>query len=301
MTNMKKKKFLTIPKHIYDYFTNMHTIYQYSDNRTILVKNLINGLNGEKISCRKLSKLYFEKYGQSISKNTINQILRNKLNMHFLKTNPKNEKLLSSNSIKQTFFVLKILIRHIKLGGNVIYIDESSFSTVNNNYKTWRHQNSQVFNPISDNKKINLILAVNNEKFIHWKFLNQNTTSESFKNFFLEMVNKMEKSELKKSLFFMDNASIHSALEMMKLYSNNNLKILFNVPYLSYFNMVELVFRSLKSIIYKTLFSSIKEVEDILRKLIEGEKLRLQLGLLFKETIKQYIKFINDKINYNIN
>ena len=50
-------------------------------------------------------------------------------------------------------------------------------------------------------------------------------------------------------------------------------------------NMVELVFRSLKLII----------------NLIKGEKIKLQLRLLYKETIEKYINFINDKINDNIN
>ena len=295
------QKFVIIPKNIYDYFKNMNPINQYTDFRINQIKNLISGLGGSKISCRKLEKLYTEKYGYSISKNTINQILRNKLNMHFLKTNPKNAILLSNNSVKKTFFVLKVLIRHIKLGGNIIYVDESSFSTVNNNYKTWRQQNSQIFNQINDNQKINLILAVSSERVIHWKILNQNTTSAIFKCFFLEMINKMEKSELKKSLFFLDNATIHSTLEMMKFYSDNKLKILFNVPYLSFFNMVELAFRSLKSILYDSLFTSIKEVEKKLISLIEGEKLKFQLRLLFKETIQQYIKFINDNIDCNIN
>ena len=113
--------------------------------------------------------------------------------MHFLKTNPKNAILLSNNSVKKTFFVLKVLIRHIKLEGNIIYVDESSFSTVNNNYKTWRQQNSQIFNQLNDNQKNNLILAVSSERVINWKILNQNTTSSIFKCFFLEIINKMEK------------------------------------------------------------------------------------------------------------
>ena len=88
---------------------------------------------------------------------------------------------------------------------------------------------------------------------------------------------------------------------MMKLYSEKKLKILYNVPYLSYFNMVELVFRTLKSIIYKELFNSIKEVENKVVDLLKSETLETQLNLLFKETIQQYIRFIKDRINLNIN
>ena len=76
----------------------------------------------------------------------------------------------------------------------------------------------------------------------------------------------------------MDNASIHSTLEMMKSYSDNKLRILFNVPYLYYFDMIELVFRILKTIFMEN--SSIKEVEKILIKLIEGEKFKKQLRII---------------------
>jgi len=172
------------------------------DERTIQLKKLIEELKGAKFSCRKLSELFNKKYGKTISKTTINRILRNKLGLRFLKTSPKNDILVSKQSLKQSFFVLKILTRHIKLGGNVVYIDESTFSTVNNNYKIWRLPNSQIYSPIKDSKKFNLILAVNNEKIIHWMILEENTTSEIFKKFFLEMLNKMNKIEIKKTLFF---------------------------------------------------------------------------------------------------
>ena len=65
--------------------------------------------------------------------------------------------------------------------------------------------------------------------------------------------------------------------------------------------MVELVFRTLKSIIYKELFNSIKEVENKVVDLLKSETLETQLNLLFKETIQQYIRFIKDRINLNIN
>ena len=294
------KENINIPKYFAEYFINMRPINIFTDIRIIRIKHILDGLYNTKFSLRKLSELYRDKYKQSLSKTTIHRTLRNKLGLHFLKTCPKNDILLSKESIKQTFFVLKVLSRHIKFGGNIIYIDESTFSTDNNNYKSWRKPNSQIYKKVNDSKKINLILAVSQEKIIHWLFIQQNTTSEIFKNFFVEMIDKMKDSDLKKSLFFLDNAAIHGTLEMMKIYSDKKLKILFNVPYLSFFNMVELVFRSLKNIVYNKLFSSIKEIENILKDLLKSEKLKSQLVLLYNETINQYIKFVKDNINYNI-
>ena len=79
------------------------------------------------------------------------------------------------------------------------------------------------------------------------------------------------------------------------------LKVLFNIPYESYFNMVELCFRALKNHIYKNLYSSIKEMENDLVNLLNSETIKNQLPLLFKETLKEYIKFIKENINDNLN
>ena len=53
--------------------------------------------------------------------------MTNKLNFCFRKTRVKTIKFQPINSIKQTFFVLKIIIRTIKLGGEIVYLDESGF------------------------------------------------------------------------------------------------------------------------------------------------------------------------------
>ena len=90
----------------------------------------------------------------------------------------------------------------------------------------------------------------------------------------------------------MDNASIHLSFAPMNFYFENGLKILFNVPYISYFNMVELCFRAIKKEIYELLFSSIYEVEEKIEEILESEKLKKQIPLLFKETLREYIKYI---------
>ena len=98
----------------------------------------------------------------------------------------------------------------------------------------------------------------------------------------------------------MDNESVHSKLEMMQFYSNKKIKVLFNTPYISYFNMVEFCFRSLKAIIYNKLFSSIVEIRNKLIDLLKSEEIKKRLPYLFKETLKQYIIFIDYNLSFNL-
>ena len=65
--------------------------------------------------------------------------------------------------------------------------------------------------------------------------------------------------------------------------------------------MAELCFRSIKKIIYGFIYSSIKEVEDKVIEILESDQLYAQIPLLYKETLREYIKFIEDNSNIDLN
>ena len=115
------------------------------------------------------------------------------------------------------------------------------------------------------------------------------------------MLESLDNNDNSNYILFMDNASIHLSLDLMKFYSKNKLKILFNVPYASFFNMAELCFRAIKKIIYGFIFSSIEEVESKVIEILKSDKLNAQIPLLYKETLREYVKFIDDNININLN
>ena len=87
---------------------------------------------------------------------------------------------------------------------------------------------------------------------------------------------------------------------MYKFYNDNNLKVLFNTPYISHFNMIELVFRFIKNITYKSLYSSIDKLKKEVVEIIEGEALKNSLPKLYRETLSNYIKFIEDNKELNL-
>ena len=69
------------------------------------------------------------------------------------------------------------------------------------------------------NKKRNLILAVSNEKIIHWEINSDNFSSENFLNFIDDMLESLDNNDNSNYILFMDNASIHLSLDLMMFYS----------------------------------------------------------------------------------
>ena len=89
------------------------------------IEKIITEYNKNKVaSCKKIAAIYKEQKKENISSSIVYRILTNKLNFCFRKTRVKIKKLQLINSIKQTFFVLNIKIRTIKLGGEIVYLDE---------------------------------------------------------------------------------------------------------------------------------------------------------------------------------
>ena len=58
-----------------------------------------------------------------------------------------------------------------------------------------------------------------------------------------ELFNVLSDEEKMKYIYFMDNLASHLAPALFTLYNENKMKVLFNTPYKSSFNIVELCFR----------------------------------------------------------
>ena len=274
---------------------------QLNENSLLIDEIIKENENKTKISCKKISQIFKDKHSKNISSSHVWYIIHNKLNLRFLKTPIKTSKLINKASIYQSWFFLKVFIRILKLNGNFIYIDESSFYTKNNHYKQWRKKDQDIFHDIRDDGKINLLMAVSSEKIIYFKTTKFNTNNKVFIEFFSEMLSKLSEDEKNKSLFILDNCTIHSTAECFELYNSQKLKVLFTVPYRSCFNMIEYCFRNIKNVTYKLLFSTIDEVDEKIKEILTEEKFITSLKYLFKETLNNYLSFINKYKENNLN
>ena len=286
---------------------NVKKVEPILNERVLIIKEIIESSpKNMSISLSKITSEYYkiaEKKGiPSIKKSSIHNILRNKLFYRFRKIPVKTNKLINVDNIRKTFYFIKILIRSLKLGITPIYIDECGFFLKNNNFRNWICRDDEYFCKVSNvDTKLNLIMAVSSTKIFHYKINRASTTSLEFKIFFEELLDKMTNEEKKNHIFIMDNLKAHLTLELFELYYNNNLKILFNIPYKSSFNMIEKVFRYIKNLTYKQIFSSQNKFVNKIIEIIESEKLKITLKKLFKETLNIYEDFIKSNSIKNLN
>lgn len=117
----------------------------------------------------------------------------------------------------------------------------------------------------------------------------------------VELVEKMTEEERNNSFIILDNLSCHLTSDLFSFYKDSKLKILFNVPYQSLWNMIELVFRLIKNKTYKKLYQNIEELEIDIIDIIQSGKIEDSLPSLYVETLNHYLNFINKNKEINLN
>lgn len=236
---------------------------------------------------------------------TISRILRHHLKMHFRKTTIKNPKLLKENYILMEYAFLIGIIKAVEEKLNLIYIDETGFQNDNNNLYLWRKNNEQIYGGSESDKKkrINLILAIEETEIIIGHYYNNETINTSdFKSFMAELIDKIRDEKAQNSIFIMDNASYHISKEIRKFYKEKRLKILFNCPYKSEFNSIELVFNLIKSKLNKEIFKTQKEYITRIEFLINDKAINNNIKKIYKKTFEKYLEFyINNMENLKRN
>ena len=99
----------------------------------------------------------------------------------------------------------------------------------------------------------------------------------------------------------MDNAKFHLTNEVIQFFVINKIKGLTICPYKSEFNMIEIVFRYIKNIIYKNVYNNLNDLKKDVIKILGTKNLKESLNLLYKETMEKYMIFIKSNINGNLN
>lgn len=64
--------------------------------------------------------------------------------------------------------------------------------------------------------------------------------------FIENVILKLKEKKIEKYVLILDNLSCHKTQEIFNLYNEKKINVLFNSPYLSNWNCIELAFRALK-------------------------------------------------------
>jgi transposase len=250
----------------------------------------------ENISLEKIKEILIDKYNIKISKSTIRRILRNKLHFRYRKTMIKNHELDSIKYKTISFIFIKIIIRAMLMNLNFIFIDESKFSLINNNYKTWTNKNDNLHYGPKKKDKINIILGVSTNEVIYYELIKDNINKNNFLNFMKNMINKINKDDLNNYVFIMDNMSAHCCKKVKNYFYKKKLKILYTVPYESSFNPIELCFRYMKNYIYKKIYLNLEDLKKDIINLLNSNEIKVCLLKNFVETLGKYYHFSNSHI-----
>jgi transposase len=193
---------------------------------------------------KKLIKIIENKYGVICKKSSLYNILKNQ-NITRKRINVKTNynKKASNKKRKELFSEIK----HIQKK-NIISIDESSFDTHINSHYGWSTKGNKI-EIVKQKQRIrySVICAISIKKIIGIKIIKGSVNSVIFREFIESITNKIGK----KKVLFMDNARIHHSIIFNEYIKTINNKVLYNVPYLSELNPIELCFSKVKSIVRK--------------------------------------------------
>ena len=295
-----KNNIIEIQAEFFNFFNNYEKRDLHKSEYAQKINYIIDYLRKQKenLTLKKICMCYDNFYKKKISITTASRILKNHLSIKYLKTSIKNPKLEENNYIFMSFIFLRIFFRILLLKLNIIYVDETGFVLSNDNYYTWRKSDEQIYDGPKTKMKerLNLILAVSNKKVLHKKYVKGSVNANVFKDFLEDLVNLLSDEEKNKTLIIYDNATYHLTKDIISFFKENQIKGLTICPYRSNFNMIELVFRYVKNIIYKNVYERIGDLKADVDKILDGENIKSSLINLYKETLLQYVLFIQ---NYN--
>ena len=252
--------------------------------------------NLNNLTCRKLSSQFSIETGINISKSKVHKIIRH-LGYRYLKSTIKNINILSEENLVASFSFIKIIQRCLKLNIKLIFVDETSILSTNNNYRIWRIPKQEIYVKIPKKERVNLIMGVSDNDVIHYSFNSENTNEKIFGDFMLSLHEKIKEKGISSYAIILDNLSSHKTKSLIKLYISKKINIIFNSPYQSAFNAIELSFRSLKKFLYSKIFETMEKIIDESINFINSSSFKITLKYNFKETLEKYIDF-SEKFKY---
>lgn len=192
------------------------------------------------------------------------------------------------------------IIKSLELNFDLVYIDECGFQIQNNNLRYWRKENDEIYGETKTNNKskINLILAINKKEILLGHlYKNETIGSNEFLDFIINLIDLIGDDKINNTIFILDNASYHLSKQIKEYIKKNKIKFLFNVPYKSNFNAIEMCFHFFKNKIYKEIFNNINSLEKRINNLINDDEINNNMEKIYLKTLEIYKAFYINNID----
>ena len=166
----------------------------------------------------------------------------------------------------------------------LISIDEMSIITNRGPTHGWSLKNSlcEINIPfIKPNVRYSLLMASSNIKIVKYKLVKGSIKSDDYINFIIEL-----NQENPDYSFLIDNASIHKSKKAKLIYMEKKINIIYNAPYQSEFNPIEMVFSLLRKKLNKKIVKNEESILDVIRELEKNIK-KEELENIFRHCEKK--------------
>ena len=211
---------------------------------------------------KKLRKKIFEIYFINISKSTIYRLFKtHNLTYKSVQTNKYNK---TEDQFEQEKQKLQKQVNFVRK--NIISLDETSVELGLRQTKGWSYKGDRcIRKSIIKRQRYSLCLAINKTKIINYQLVKGSFNGESFKTFMVDKI--IPKS--KKASILMDNARIHHYKKFVESMKDNNINIIYNIPYSPQFNPIEYVFNVFKSEIRNNNIDTYKQLQIFVNSFIK--------------------------------
>jgi len=241
-----------------------------SDAIILLIEEIVE--NNPAATLKDIQKIIFDRQQITISITSIQNGLR-KLRITLKKMSKVLDRVNSSETIcKRKIYAEDFLHNAPNTNKNCIFIDESGFN-LHLSRSLGRSKKGHVATitlPTVRGRMITLILAINQEKTLHYSILDKSTNNgDTFSKFMSELMDITNRCEsLNNSWFIMDNVSLHKVKSVRSQFETNGNTLKYLSPYSYMLNPVERCFSKIKTYVRQALSNGSNE--NSLKRIIES-------------------------------
>ena len=191
-------------------------------------------------------------------------------NYTFKKCSVKNPKITTCDYYFRKLYVIDVLTSKLLDDYLVLSIDETPLNTINNAQYFWSSNDSRdVYKSYLKKSGFSMIMAVGLDEICYHRVYEDSNTAETFWSFVNDTLITLEANEKYKQkiqegkvVIFIDNARIHYSRNVRIQFLKYKIEILYNVPYESSFNPIEMVFRCIKSKVKRYKLNSFDKIKE---------------------------------------
>ena len=191
-------------------------------------------------------------------------------NYTFKKCSVKNPKITTCDFYYRKLYVIDVLTSKLLDDYLVLSIDETPLNTFSNAQYFWLSNDSKdVYKTSLKKSGFSMIMAVGLDEICYHRVYETSNNAETFWSFVNDTLITLEVNEKykqkiqeRKVIIFIDNAKIHYSKVVRAQFLKYKIEILYNVPYESSFNPIELVFRCIKSKVKKYKMNSFEKIKE---------------------------------------